>query len=122
MTDSNITNFKNEDQKEETNQQNTSIQIDPLTNTFLKLEPKVAYQPQNVGSSNSQTNSYFDWNQDISIKDTYDSLFKDKEFDYSDDLLDGDNGEFNFYDENNFDPSKELTSIYLASTLSSGIN
>ena len=35
--------------------------------------------------------------------------------DYADDLLDGDNGDFNFYSESMFDPSKELTSIYLAS-------
>ena len=115
MTNSAITNSENEDQKEETNQQNTSIQIDPLTNTFVKLEPKVAYQPQNVGSNNVQTNSYFDWNQEISMKDTYDTLFKSKEQDYADDLLDGDDGDFNFYTEVNFDPSKELTSIYLAS-------
>ena len=115
MTNSAITNSENEDQKEETNQQNTSIQIDPLTNTFVKLEPKVAYQPQNVGSNNVQTNSYFDWNQEISMKDTYDTLFKSKEQDYADDLLDGDDGDFNFYSEVNFDPSKELTSIYLAS-------
>ena len=111
MTNSDITNLENEDQKNET----SSIEINPFTNTFIQLEPKVAYQPQNVGSNNNQTNSYFDWNQEISMKDTYDILFKDKEQDYADDSEDGDNGDFSFYSENMFDPSKELTSIYLAS-------
>ena len=48
------------------------------------------------------------------MKDTYNSLFKDNEFSMiNDDDEADDGGNFAFYKEVNFDPSEELTSLYL---------
>ena len=91
-----------------------SISLDPFDNTFIKFDKNVAYEPENTGGDNTQKNSYFDWNQDISMKDTYNSLFKDNEFSMiNDDDEADDGGNFAFYKEVNFDPSEELTSLYL---------
>ena len=90
------------------------ISLDPFDNTFIKFDKNVAYEPENTGGDNTQKNSYFDWNQDISMKDTYNSLFKDNEFSMiNDDDEADDGGNFSFYKEVNFDPSEELTSLYL---------
>ena len=90
------------------------ISLDPFDNTFIKFDNNVAYEPENTAANNTQVNSYFDWNQDISMKDTYESLFKDDEFFMTNDNDEADDGgNFSFYKEINFDPSQELNSLYL---------
>jgi len=90
------------------------IVLDPFDNTFIKFDKNVAYEPENTAANNTQVNSYFDWNEDISMKDTYETLFKDDELTmFNDDDEADDAGNFAFYKENMFDPSQELTSLYL---------
>ena len=85
MTDSALNN--------QTNNEEESFDFSDLTNFN-----KVKYEPANVGNNNTQKNSYFDWNQDISMKDTYNSLFKDNEFSMiNDDDEADDGGNFAFY-------------------------
>ena len=103
-----------EEKKDNTAQVPEPIALDPFDNTFIKFDNNVAYEPETTGANNTQVNSYFDWNQDISMKDTYNSLFKDDEFTmFNDDDESDDGGNFSFYKENMFDPSQELTSLYL---------
>ena len=105
-----------EEKKDNTAQVPEPIALDPFDNTFIKFDNNVAYEPETTGANNTQVNSYFDWNQDISMKDTYNSLFKDDEFTmFNDDDESDDGGNFSFYKENMFDPSQELTSLYLQS-------
>lgn len=64
---------------------------------------KVKYEPANVFNNGTQKNSYFDWNTNIDIKDTYNTLYKDTEEDDED---------FDFYNESMFDPSQEVYSLF----------
>jgi len=103
-----------EEKKDNTAQVPEPIALDPFDNTFIKFDNNVAYEPETTGGNNTQVNSYFDWNEDISMKDTYETLFKDDELTmFNDDDEADDAGNFAFYKENMFDPSQELTSLYL---------
>ena len=76
------------------------IVLDPFDNTFIKFDKNVAYEPENTAANNTQVNSYFDWNEDISMKDTYETLFKDDELTmFNDDDEADDAGNFAFYKE-----------------------
>ena len=90
MTDSALNN--------QTNNEEESFDFSDLTNFN-----KVKYEPANVGNNNTQKNSYFDWNTQIDIKDTYNTLYKDTE---------DDDDDFEFYNESMFDPSQEVFSAF----------
>ena len=90
MTDSTLNN--------QTNNEEESFDFSDLTNFN-----KVKYEPANVGNNNTQKNSYFDWNTQIDIKDTYNTLYKDTE---------DDDDDFEFYNESMFDPSQEVFSAF----------
>ena len=90
MTDSALNN--------QTNNEEESFDFSDLTNFN-----KVKYEPANVGNNNTQKNSYFDWNTQIDIKDTYNTLYKDTE---------DDDDDFDFYNESMFDPSQEVFSAF----------
>ena len=66
MTDSALNN--------QTNNEEEFFDFSDLTNFN-----KVKYEPANIGNNNTQKNSYFDWNTQIDIKDTYNTLYKDTE-------------------------------------------
>lgn len=90
MTNSSINNpLENEEE---------SIDFSNITNF-----DKVKYEPANVFNNGTQKNSYFDWNTNIDIKDTYNTLYKDTEEDDED---------FDFYNESMFDPSQEVYSLF----------
>ena len=89
MTDSTLNNQLNEEE---------SFDFSEITNY-----DKIKYQPANVFNNGTQKNSYFDWNTQIDIKDTYNTLYKDTEEDDED---------FEFYNESMFDPSQEVFSLF----------
>ena len=89
MTDSTLNNQLNEEE---------SFDFSEITNY-----DKIKYQPANVFNNGTQKNSYFDWNTQIDIKDTYNTLYKDTEEDDED---------FEFYNESIFDPSQEVFSLF----------
>ena len=84
---------------------NNSLENEEETLDFSNITnfDKVKYEPANVFNNGTQKNSYFDWNTNIDIKDTYNTLYKDTEEDDED---------FDFYNESMFDPSQEVYSLF----------